>query len=242
MNVSTTSSTVLITRATRGLGRETANRLAALDWTVWVGARDPEAGEKVAAGIAADHPTAAVRAVQLDVADEESVRRALDTVRAARAGLDVLVNNAGISGRVVSPEETTSADLREVYATNVVGPVVVTNTFLPLLRHSAAPRLVMVSSGMGSFGVTTDPDRLESTLIGLAYPSSKSALNMITTMYAKAMPVMRVVAVDPGYTATALNRHQGQQTLSEGTDAIVQACTAKEVPGTFFDRYGIASW
>lgn len=61
-----------------------------------------------------------------------------------------------------------------------------TRAFLPLLRQASTPRVVMVSSGMGSLTITTDPDRIESTLISLTYPSSKTALNMITTQYAKA--------------------------------------------------------
>ncbi|UMG94209.1 SDR family NAD(P)-dependent oxidoreductase [Nocardioides sp. TF02-7] len=236
---STTTPTALVTGATRGIGRETAARLAALGWTVWVGARDSEAGEKTAAEIAAEHPSADVRSVLLDVTDDGSVAAAADTVRAAGTGLDALVNNAGVAGRLVAPEETTAADFVQVYGTNVLGPVRVTNAFLPLLRDSAAPRLVMVSSGVGSFAVTTDPDRVESTLVGLPYPSSKAALNMITTMYAKALPGVRVSAVDPGYTATDLNGHSGPQSVAEGAEAIVTACSAETVPGPFFDRHGV---
>lgn len=69
---------------------------------------------------------------------------------------------------------------------------------------------------MGSLAVTTDPTRLESTIVGLAYPSSKTALNMLTSQYAKAYPQMRINAVDPGYTATDLNDQRGTQTVAEG--------------------------
>ena len=71
---------------------------------------------------------------------------------------------------------------------NLLGPVRVTNTFLPLLQQSEWPRLVMVSSGMGSFAITQDRARRESTIWGIVYPSSKAALNMVTTMYAKSLP------------------------------------------------------
>jgi NAD(P)-dependent dehydrogenase (short-subunit alcohol dehydrogenase family) len=100
----------------------------------------------------------------------------------------------------------------------------------------------MVSSGMGSFGITTDPERLESTLHGLVYPSSKAALNMVTSMYAKSLTDVRVTAVDPGYTATDLNGFSGTQTLAEGTDAIVEACAAETVPAGFFGRSGPLPW
>jgi NAD(P)-dependent dehydrogenase (short-subunit alcohol dehydrogenase family) len=87
---------------------------------------------------------------------------------------------------------------------------------VPLLHRSAAPRIVMVSSGMGSIAVTSDPDRMESTLVSLGYPSSKTALNMITSQYAKALPGFRVNAADPGYTATDLTGRSGYQTLVVG--------------------------
>lgn len=159
-------------------------------------------------------------------------------------GLDVLVNNAGIVGPRVPALEVGADEMREVYETNVFGPVRMMRAFVPLLRRSAAPRVVMVSSGMGSIAITSDPGRIESTIIGLPYPSSKTALNMITSQYAKALPEFRVNAADPGYTATDLNGHSGYQTVTEGSDAIVAlAGIAPDGPtGGFFDRHGPVPW
>ena len=102
----------------------------------------------------------------------------------------------------------------------------------------------MVSSGMGSFGITTDPTRLEFGLGGLIYPASKAALNMVTSQYAKALTGFQVNAVDPGYTATDLNGHRGYQTVEQGAEAIVRAASlAADGPtGTFFDRQGPVPW
>jgi NAD(P)-dependent dehydrogenase (short-subunit alcohol dehydrogenase family) len=237
-----TNSTVLITGATQGLGAETAARLAERGWTVWLGARDIAAGEAVVKEIRGAQPDADLRVVHLDVTDDGSVTAAYDAVVEAGTGLDALVNNAGISGTRALPADTQPADFLPVFGVNLLGPVRVTNTFLPLLQRSERPRLVMVSSGMGSFGITTDRGRLESTLWGIVYPSSKAALNMATTMYAKSLPDVRVTAVDPGYTATNLNGFSGPQTVAEGAEPIVEACVADELPGGFIGRSGLLPW
>jgi NAD(P)-dependent dehydrogenase (short-subunit alcohol dehydrogenase family) len=232
------TTTTLITGANKGLGRQAAQQLVAAGHIVYVGARDAGRGQEAAAAVGG-------RYVPLDVTSEESVRAAAKRIEAEVGHLDVLVNNAGIAGTGFRPVgETTPDDLQLLYATNVFGVVRVTRAFLPLLQRSAAPVIVNVSSGMGSFAVTTDANRFESTLVGLAYPSSKSALNMVTTMYAKAYPDVRINAVDPGYTATDLNGHRGTQTVEEGARVIVaMAQLAPNGPtGTFTDAAGPVGW
>jgi NAD(P)-dependent dehydrogenase (short-subunit alcohol dehydrogenase family) len=229
--------TTLITGANKGLGREAARRLLEAGHDVWIGARDPRRGQAAADELGA-------RFVALDVTDDASVAAAVKTVEAA-GGLDVLVNNAGISGGFGAPfAEVTADDIAEVYATNVLGIVRVTQAFAPLLERSAAPAIVNVSSGLGSMTVTADPERLEGRLVGLGYQSSKAAVNMLTVQYAKAYPAMRVNCVDPGYTATDLNANSGTQTVEEGTDAIVRmAQVGVDGPtGTYTDRHGDVPW
>jgi NAD(P)-dependent dehydrogenase (short-subunit alcohol dehydrogenase family) len=232
------TTTVLITGANKGLGLEASRRLALLGWTVWMAARDPRAGDDAVAKIKAGQPDADVRRVRLDVTDDTSVRTAYEIVAAAGTGLDVLVNNAGVAGAGRPTLDTEPADFLPVYAVNVLGPVRVTHTFLPLLTASHRPRLVMVSSGLGSVARVSDPERAESRVPGMVYQSSKAALNMIATRYAKDLPTVRVTTVDPGYTATDLNGHSGTQTVTEGTDAIVAAASADTVAGVHIDRYG----
>ena len=182
--------------------------------------------------------------MQLDVTDQESVDAAAAVIEQEDGALDVLVNNAGIAGERVPVPETTVSQLRYVYETNVFGLVRVMQAFAPLLLRSEHPVVVNVSSGMGSIAVTTDPSRLESGLIGLAYPSSKTAVNMLTSQYAKAYPQMRINAVDPGYTATDLNQHRGLQSVEEGAEAIVRAALlAPDAPtGGFLDAAGTVPW
>ena len=230
--------TTLITGANKGLGRETGRRLLAEGHDVWLAARDSALGQAAADELGA-------RFVQLDVTDEDSVIAAAGLVAAETGGrLDVLINNAGITGGRQPAGEVTADDARSVFETNVLGVVRVTHAFLPLLERLDSPVIVNVSSGMGSIAVTTDPDRFESTLIGIAYPASKTAVNMLTTQYAKAFPQIRINAVDPGYTATDLNGHNGTQSVEEGTDAIVAMATLDPSgpTGTFVDRNGAVAW
>jgi len=233
---------VLITGANKGLGHETARQLAQKGWTVLLGARDPERGKAAATELGAGGSD--VRHVALDVTDDASVAAALAEVGAMADHLDVLVNNAGIIGSRAAPLDTGPSDFLACFGVNLLGPVRVTRAFLPLLARAELPRVVMVSSGMGSLTVTTDPDRLESGIVSLVYPASKAALNMVTTQYAKALPGWKVNAVDPGYTATDLNGHSGHQTVADGARAIVaMAAIGPDGPtGGFFDNQGPVPW
>jgi NAD(P)-dependent dehydrogenase (short-subunit alcohol dehydrogenase family) len=226
--------TTLITGANKGLGYETARRLIEAGHTVWMGARDATRGQQAAEALGG-------RFVQLDVTSGASVAGAAEKVEAA-GGLDVLINNAGISGPLSHAEELTAEDALAVYGTNVVSIVRMIAAFVPILRASSAPTIVNVTSGLGSFAHVHDPERIESKINAPLYTSSKSAVTMLTVQYAKAFPQMRINAADPGYTATDFNGNNGTQTVQEGTDAIVELATrGGEGPtGTFIDRSGVA--
>lgn len=227
----------LITGANKGLGHETARRLIEAGHTVYIGARDAGNGKAAADALGA-------RSVRIDVTDDASVDAAAEEILRTEGRLDVLINNAGIAGPGVSPEETTADVMRSVFETNVFGIVRVTHAFLPLLRASDFPAIINVSSGLGSFGVVSDPTRFESGVINVVYNSSKAAVSMLTVQYAKAFPGIRINAADPGYTSTDLNAHSGHQTVEEGTDAIVRLATmGPDGPtGTFQNREGLIPW
>ncbi|QBI53540.1 SDR family NAD(P)-dependent oxidoreductase [Streptomonospora litoralis] len=226
--------TTLITGANKGLGFETARRLVAAGHDVYIGSRDPEAGRRAAARLGA-------KAVQIDVTDDESVAEAAKTVE-AEGGLDVLVNNAGIEGRtgdngVVGAADLTAEAMRPLLEVNVLGVVRVTHAFLPLLRHSDHPVVVNLSSGLASMARITTEGTPAHAYTGVAYPASKTAVNMITVQYAKAFPEMRINAVEPGFTATDLNGNTGIQTVEQGAEVIVgMACVGPDGPtGGYFD-------
>ncbi|MGV9805158.1 SDR family oxidoreductase [Micromonospora chersina] len=222
-----TTTIALITGANKGIGLATARQLGARGMTVLVGARDAARGREAADKLRAEGVDA--RFVPLEVTDAASIAAVADLVEREYGHLDVLVNNAGIirADGAGLPSQTTLDTLREVYETNVFGVVAVTNALLPLLRRAPAARIVNVSSEVGSIAVMTDPDGALFPLTSIPYPSSKTALNMITAMYAKELrdTPIKVNAANPGYCATDLNHHSGFRTPEEGAEVSVHLAT-----------------
>lgn len=240
--------TVLITGGNKGLGFEAARRLGAQGWTIFLGSRDEGRGRAAADKLADGGATVVM--VPLDVTSDESVTDAVRLVREHTDRLDVLINNAGAPGKVITPADATVEEIHSVYDTNVYGPIRVTHAFLPLLRAADHPRVVMVSSGGGSFAVVTDPEQPVSKMHELAYSSSKAALNMITVRYAQALPEIKFNIATPGevanhtFAATDMNNHTGQLTVTEGTDSILRLAMidADGPTGIFVDRLGPVAW
>jgi NAD(P)-dependent dehydrogenase (short-subunit alcohol dehydrogenase family) len=225
----------LITGANKGIGLETARLLGSRSVRVLVGARDAERGRQAEAELRAGGADA--HAVAIDVTDEASVRKAADRISDTYGRLDILVNNAGIGRDDGPPSVTTLATLRELFETNVFGVVTVTNAMLPLLRESPAGRIVNVSSELGSITAMTDPDSPMWPMASVPYPASKTALNMVTAMYAKELrdTPIKVNAANPGYCATDLNNHSGFRTATDGAEVSVRLATlpADGPTGTF---------
>jgi NAD(P)-dependent dehydrogenase (short-subunit alcohol dehydrogenase family) len=117
--------------------------------------------------------------------------------------------------------------IREVYETNVFGQIRVTQAFLPLLKAADGARIVMMSSGVGSLALITDPSSIYSTVNFLAYSSSKTALNAVTVAFAKELEPhgIKVNAVEPGNAATDLNDGVGMLTAAEGAVSAMRLAT-----------------
>ncbi|MRH92971.1 SDR family NAD(P)-dependent oxidoreductase [Nocardia sp. SYP-A9097] len=220
--------TALITGANKGIGFETARQLAARGMTVLMAARDKDLGQAAADTLKAEGAQA--HFVHLDVTDEDSIARAAEWIDSEFGSLDILINNAAITGGLDGdgkPSSTALATLRRVYETNVFGVVAVTNAMLPLLRRAEAARIVNVSSEVSSLEIVMNPDGHMWQLVGLPYPSSKTALNMVTAMYAKELwnTPIKINAANPGYCATDLNHNSGFRTPAEGAEPSVHLAT-----------------
>ncbi|MGW1811840.1 SDR family NAD(P)-dependent oxidoreductase [Streptomyces sp. NPDC002078] len=238
----------LITGGNRGLGRETASRLAALGMHVLVGSRDAEAGEATARQLT-DRGLSAT-GMELDVTDPENVRSVADEIGRTYGRLDVLVNNAGVMVEA-SAARLTAAEIRSVCEVNLLGAATMVHEMLPLLRSSAHPRIVNVSSTTASLSLTAaGTDFGGDAGHRIAYSVSKTALNMLTLQYARAFAAdpdlahIKINAVTPGYVATDMSKGQGTRTVGEGAAVVVAfANLADDGPtGQFHNDRGPVPW
>jgi NAD(P)-dependent dehydrogenase (short-subunit alcohol dehydrogenase family) len=222
----------LVTGGNKGLGRETAGQLVKEGYTVYIGARSAERGQSAAVEIGA-------RFVQLDVTDDASVGRALELIGQHEGHLDVLVNNAGVGLPALSGPEAL-----QVFDTNVVGIIRVTQAALPLLRKSANPVVVNVTSILGSLRAVSAPGSPLAHVPAIVYGSSKAAASMLTLQYAHAIPDVKFNAVDPGATATDMTAGRGGRPVEQSAQVIVRLATiGPDGPtGTFQLDSGAQPW
>ncbi|MET8257019.1 SDR family oxidoreductase [Micromonospora sp. NPDC005553] len=236
----------LVTGANKGIGYEIAAGLGALGWSVGVGAREQTRRDAAVARLR----DAGVDAfgVPLDVTDDSSVAAAADLI-AERAGrLDALVNNAGITGG--GPQQPSSVDpavIRTVVETNVIGVIRVTNAMLPLLGRSASPRIVNMSSSVGSLARQSGPGGETSTgPVAVAYAPSKSFLNAVTLQYVRELADTNILinCACPGFVATDLNGFRGVRTPQEGAATAIRLATLPDggPTGGFFEDAGVVPW
>lgn len=214
--------TVLITGANKSIGFETAREMGKLGFNVWLGCRDGGRGQDAVSRLLSEGIK--VRLAIIDVTDQESVDAAVGQIKSEDGKLDVLINNAGIPGTwPIAPESQSISDIMTVYNTNVFGVIRVTQAFLPLLKLGEEPRVIMVSSGLGSLEWISDKAHPYSQVAALGYTSSKTALNGVTVAFANSLSEygISVNAVDPGYTATDFNGHTGYRTVSQAARGIV---------------------
>jgi len=243
--------TVLITGANKSIGFETARQLLQQGYYVYLGCRDLAKGEQAVSQLHSEGLTQ-VEPIEIDVNDSSSIKAARVALGNKTEVLDVLINNAGVSGAL--PQASLETDInvfREVYETNVFGVISVTQAFVDLLKKSDAPRIVNVTSGLGSLTLHTDPSWIYYPFKAAAYMSSKAALNAYTIALAFDLKdtSFKVNAVDPGYTATDFNHHSGPGTVEDAAARVAKAATltAEGLTGQFFSDdnapdTGISPW
>src|SRR5438477_2004684 len=225
----------LVTGANKGIGFEVVRQLARKGSHVFLGARNAKAGQSAAEKLTTDGE---VTFLEIDVSKSESVRRAAEEFAKHADHLDSLVNNAGIlidddkDVLTISPEafETT---LR----TNTLGPLIVSQAFVPLLKKSAAPRIVNVSSGGGQLSEGAEG-------WAPAYCISKTALNGVTVQLAAALPKVAVNSVCPGWVRTDMGGSNATRSVAEGAAGIVwlAADAPQKETGKFWRDRKVIPW
>jgi NAD(P)-dependent dehydrogenase (short-subunit alcohol dehydrogenase family) len=227
--------TALVTGANKGIGFEVVRELARMDFRVFLGARNVKAGRAAAEKLSGDGD---VVFVEIDVSDAGSIQRAAEELANQTDHLDVLINNAGIlldddkNALTITPE-IFEATLR----TNTLGPWLVAQAFVPLLKKSREPRIVNVSSGGG---------QLEDGADGWApvYCVSKTALNGVTVQLAAALPKFAVNSVCPGWVRTDMGGEGATRSVAEGAATIVWLATDSphDLTGKFVKDRKVIPW
>ena len=241
----------LITGANKSIGLETARQLLREGYYIYLGSRNLENGLEAVEKLKAEGLDN-VEAIQIDVSNDESVKTARVEIGKKTEVLDVLINNAGISGGMA--QTVTDIDIavfKQVFDTNLFGVVLVTQAFMDLLQKSPQPRIVNVTSGLASLTLNNDPTWKYYHVKAAVYSSSKAALNMYTIALASELrdTPFKVNAVDPGFTATDLNEHQGTGTVEDAAARLVKCATieASGATGKFFSddnspETGVSPW
>ncbi|HEY3673948.1 MAG TPA: SDR family oxidoreductase [Acidimicrobiia bacterium] len=240
----------LVTGANKGIGEAVAGGLARRGLRVALGARDATRGRVAEARLLEEGLDA--HFVALDVDDDASVTAAVETIERDFGRLDVVVNNAALKlERAPSPPSQCALDtVRQTFETNVFGAIRVILATLPLLRRAPAPRIVNVSSGLGSLGLaTTEGSRYQAKPL-LSYNVSKAALNSVTVQFANELreTAFKVNSVDPGYTNTDMTRDGmtkgGTRTPAEAATIVIELATLPPggPTGCFFDERGELPW
>ncbi|MEW2445501.1 SDR family NAD(P)-dependent oxidoreductase [Micromonospora marina] len=236
----------LVTGANKGIGYEIAAGLGALGMRVGVGARNEQRLADAVTKLRADGVDAF--GVPLDVTDDASVAAAARLLETEAGGLDVLVNNAGVTGGGPQhPGDVDLATIRVAVEVNVIGVVRVTEAMLPLLRRSASPRIVNVSSGVGSLTrQSASTGENQTGPLSVAYAPSKSMLNAVTIQYARALVGTNILvnAACPGFTATDLNGFRGVRTPQQGAAVAIRLATLPDdgPTGGYVEDAGTIPW
>ena len=223
--MATSKKVALVTGANKGLGFEMARQLGRAGVTVCLAARDPQKGEAAAAKLRGEGLDA--QFVKLDVTDKRDGAAAAAFLEEKFGRLDILINNAGISAEPLGSGKasTTSEDtIRRTFDTNFFAPVALTQAVLPLLKKSAAGRIVNMSSILGSQALQADPKSPIYEFKSLAYDASKTALNSFTIHLAHELKdtKIKVNSAHPGWVKTDMGTDAAPMEIPEGAKTGVE--------------------
>ncbi len=232
----------LVTGSNKGIGFAVAKELISANYEVWLATRNSELGQKAASELGEN-----AHFINLDVASDESVLAAAKEFATKRDYLDLLINNAGIYQTELDTTAQT-IDLKTIHYTfdvNFLGPIRVTQAFLPFIKKSAAGNILNVSSGLGSLGLQLDPTTGFDQMNIFAYNASKTALNAFSVILSNELKKSRIKvnSICPGYVATDLNGHSGPLTTEESAKGFMKFILNDDfITGRFIMKDGEYPW
>lgn len=235
----------LVTGANRGLGLEISRQLASLGVEVAMAGRDRErlalAADEVVSTAGKAFP------VSLDVCDRLRIRAAVDEIIAGRGRIDILVNNAGVL--LDGGDSTSSVPVDIVEATletNVIGPMLLTQSVLPIMRRNGYGRVVNMSSALGAHHDVAAQDSPHDSVDSPAYRLSKAALNMLTALFARETRAENILvnSACPGWVRTGMGTDRAPLSVEEGADTPVWLATLPDggPSGGFFKERRRLDW
>ncbi len=233
----------LVTGANRGLGLETSRQLAAEGVTVVMAGRTKNSIEAAAAALQSEGLD--VHSVVLDVTRSEDIVAVHDYLKSTYGKLDILVNNAGIitdpDGFAPSSLSVTPEQLRKAFEVNVIAPIAIVQTLLPLLKAAPAARIVNLSSILGSLTVHSDPNSPCAGAKSLGYNASKTALNQFTVHLAAELSdtAIKVNSAHPGWVKTDMGSEAAPMEIVDGAKtSVALALLAEDGPSGRFIHLG----
>jgi NAD(P)-dependent dehydrogenase (short-subunit alcohol dehydrogenase family) len=236
----------LVTGANRGIGFAIASELCSLGTHVLVGARSADRAESAVRDLLDAGGSAEPFVIDID--SDASVESASDRLDQVGRGLDILINNAAIKLEYhpSPPSQLPVSDVRDTLETNVVGTIRAIQAFLPILTKSNRPRIINMSSGLGSLTHATDIGGRYQIRPLLSYSTSKAAVNMVTVLFANEFreTPLRVNAVDPGAVNTPMTRGLATRVPEQGAKPVFDCLRMPNdgPTGGFFDESGVVPW
>jgi NAD(P)-dependent dehydrogenase (short-subunit alcohol dehydrogenase family) len=244
--MATAKRVALVTGGNKGIGLELSRNLSTEGCTVLLGARNAERGKEAVRKLE-QTGLSDIHFLEIDATRQDTLSAAAQAIEDRYGRLDILMNNAGINLRGDGlPGEVDPTIVQKVMDTNFIGALRVVQTMLPLLRRSAAGRIVNVSSGLGSLALNSDPSWPSYNTKLMAYCASKAALNMLTVHLAYELrdTKIKVNSADPGFTKTDLNDNRGTQPVEVGAIAATRLALLEDdgPTGGVFSKDGPDPW
>ncbi|KAK9719117.1 hypothetical protein K7432_004982 [Basidiobolus ranarum] len=231
-------STYVVTGASRGLGLEYVRQILQKNETrVFACCRNPSSAAQLDELKRSSGNRLTIH--KLDVTDEASVKASADEIsKLASDGIDVLINNAGTHIITDGLLKTKKSELESMFATNVSGPVIVAQEFIPLLERGKKKQIINISSILGSIKINAN---LPSTM---GYGVTKTALNMVTACLAKELGEKNftVISLHPGWVQTDMGGENADITTEQSIAGMLKVVDGLSNPdnGKFFSYDGNA--